>query len=201
MKKIILSFLLFCLLFSVIAPIASAKTLSYWYSDSNRIGNAPNRYIWSVNYDGFTASEFSTYLSHGRNQWSNAGISNWGADNKSSSGIWVFGGTRETLEVLEPGLVGFSALAVVYHEANGTHTYQGVTKYNRKVTKAEIYVPKQPLYYFWGAKSYRAAFTHELGHGLGWLGHSTSSNDVMHNSGYNNDVLTSNDKNHLTQNY
>lgn len=69
------------------------------------------------------------------------------------------------------------------------------------MTKIEIFVPKQPWYYFWGAKSYRAAFTHELGHGLGWLGHSTSSSNVMYSSGYDNDILTPSDKNHLTQNY
>lgn len=96
---------------------------------------------------------------------------------------------------------GLAAVAMVNHVADGTHTYQGQTRYNRRVTKAEIYVPKQPWYYAWGSNHYRSAFTHELGHGLGWLGHSSDSNDVMYHDNRAVTTLTNRDKNHLVQNY
>lgn len=63
--------------------------------------------------------------------------------------------------------------------------------------KAKVYTPKK---LFYSAKNYRIMFTHELGHALGYLGHSTSKNDLMYSSG-KKDVLTTRDKRHLSQNY
>ena len=43
--------------------------------------------------------------------------------------------------------------------------------------------------------------THEMGHALGWIGHSSNSNDVMYSVRSSISVLTSRDITHLEQVY
>ena len=42
---------------------------------------------------------------------------------------------------------------------------------------------------------------HELGHAVGWNGHSANTSDVMYGYGSSVTVLTNRDKNHLSQVY
>lgn len=42
---------------------------------------------------------------------------------------------------------------------------------------------------------------HEVGHSLGWFGHSTLSSDIMYSYSTENITLTTRDKNHLVQVY
>lgn len=80
---------------------------------------------------------------------------------------------------------------------SSTGKYKGKTVNNYRITSARIFTPKKTLF---TAKQYRTMFTHELGHALGYLGHSTSRSDLMHSSG-STDTLTTRDKRHLGQNY
>ena len=48
---------------------------------------------------------------------------------------------------------------------------------------------------------YKKTCTHELGHALGWAGHSSNTSDIMYSAGSSVTSLTSRDKNHLSQDY
>ena len=48
---------------------------------------------------------------------------------------------------------------------------------------------------------YTNTATHELGHALGWAGHSTTSTDIMYAAATSITTLTPRDKRHLTQVY
>lgn len=48
---------------------------------------------------------------------------------------------------------------------------------------------------------YKKTATHELGHSLGWKGHSSNSNDIMYGTASSVTNLTSRDSNHLSQVY
>lgn len=197
MSRIFLVFSVLTLLF--IPQIAFAKELKYWYSDTNRIGKVKNHYLSYRNYKGgFTNSDFLKYLKHARSQWSAAGIKTFnGGDNQWTNTINWYGGSKKKLESIEPKLKNFAAITVIDHTPLRTDTYKGKKIYNRKILKAKVYTPKK---LFYSAKNYRIMFTHELGHALGYLGHSTSKNDLMYSSG-KKDVLTTRDKRHLSQNY
>ncbi|MFD1736295.1 matrixin family metalloprotease [Bacillus salitolerans] len=192
--------LLFVFVIMMVLPqVAHGKTLSYWYSNLDKIGNDSNRYIWSNVIDGFTVSDFTSYQDYARDQWSSdAGISTYGADEKASSSIHWYGGNQSTLREMEPSLEVYRAVCVPeYLYLIGNHTYNGTTKENWRM-KSKIYTPKLPWYY--GFSNYNLMFTHELGHGLGWLGHSSNSGDLM-NADASNDTLSTRDINHLQQNY
>lgn len=193
-KKLFLISFIMVLLFP---QITSAKSFSYWYSDTNRIGKVNNHYLTYINYSGgHSAVDFGKYMRHARNQWSSAGVNTYEGATQANATINWFGGTVKKLTELEPSLRYYAAVTVMNHSHVRNDTYNGKAISNRKITKAKIYTPKKSLY---SAKKYRTMFTHELGHALGYLGHSTSKNDLMHSSGIK-DVLTTRDKRHVSQN-
>lgn len=196
-----LSFVTFITLLTLLLSspiIASAKTYSYWYSDTDRIGFVNNKNIWGHNLKGgLSDSQYFSYTNHARDQWRDAGIPTYGANEKSSSIIHWYSGPKSDLVVLEPLLNYYAAVTNVTSVLSSNGKYNGNTVYNRRITSATIYTPKKLLF---SNKNYRTMFTHELGHALGYLGHSTSRNDLMHPSA-SNDILTTRDKRHLGQNY
>ncbi|MGE5633425.1 MAG: hypothetical protein ACM3TR_20360 [Caulobacteraceae bacterium] len=201
-KRLMICLLVFTMLLSY--PLTCfADELSVFYSDEDQIGYDPVRTLYSRLYDGFTSSEFSTYLSQATTQWSNAGISAYGVDSVADSTIEVYGGTRATLEDIEPDLVNYTALtSLVDYSYVGDHTYSGRTIANYEIMKSIIYSPKHPSYYLFTSSKYKRQFTHELSHALGWLGHSLNSSDVMYSSADSSVyTLTTRDKSHLVQNY
>ena len=52
-----------------------------------------------------------------------------------------------------------------------------------------------------GIDAQKKTFTHEVGHALGWFGHSAGNTDVMYAYGSQYLYLTMRDKNHLCQIY
>ena len=83
----------------------------------------------------------------------------------------------------------------------GTWTYGSTSKTGYTINSVQCYIIYKPNGTNPTGANYRKTVTHEMGHGLGWFDHSTSSSDVMYGSSSSVDTLTSRDKNHLKQIY
>jgi len=206
-------FVILAIVLILVSPMmvsaTTSRTLSVFHSDEAWIGFNPSRTIWStlVNNRGFTLAEFQAYINHAQSQWARAGIHTFGVDDLPPASIQIFGGSRADLENMNAALRTRSALTVpVNWPMVGTHTFQHPTRGtlsipNHRIDLMRVYVPRQPWYYlWWHADYYRTSFTHELGHALGWFGHSPNSQDVMHRSDGRRPVLTIRDIEHLRQN-
>ena len=118
----------------------------------------------------------------------------------TTGNIVVFGGTRaqiyayngQTIESDEVGLTVGKMKMYAYLD------YNGITKKLNKLSgtqKAYIVDDNRTL------NQYKHTATHELGHALGWKGHSPNSADVMY--AYSNGIisLTNRDKKQILQFY
>lgn len=83
----------------------------------------------------------------------------------------------------------------------GTYTYGSLTKTGKVTTYSKIAIieksnPRTDM-------AYSKTATHELGHALGYAGHSTTKGDIMYTSSTSNttNALTTRDINHLKQIY
>jgi predicted Zn-dependent protease len=179
--------------------------ISYWHASGSEIGHMDStRYVKqdivvNGNETTFNATDFSSYVSSARTQWSNAGISTSSTSDSGTAKIIVWGGTYNTLHQLEPSIgSGDSGLTVTTRSFVGYYNYNGNMKNGYNNTFAYCYI-----IYNSGLTSsqYKNATTHELSHALGWTGHSSNSSDVMYAYQSSNYTLTTRDEEHLTQVY
>ena len=184
MKNIILIFLIFLALFSV---SYAAVSLPYWYSDENAYYRCANQPIaWYTHYDNlFTTSQFAQSIQHAKNEWTDNGVSVNLTTDITSSNVKIHGGSWSRMKVinsqLSPQAMGnveytsYMQSEIVYHAGDmiiGNKSYNArmVIVYNE--TFAE---EPDNLYY-------KNIATHEMGHALGWYGHSDAAGNVMNNS-------------------
>lgn len=107
LKKISISFFIFFVSFGIInrVHVATLGVISYWESNENFIGrwsSTPRVYWYAV--DGSLQGTLSTYISHARNQWNNAGVPNSSTSSSSNADISVYGGTYANLKPMAPSL-------------------------------------------------------------------------------------------------
>lgn len=190
-----------CLATSIVAT--GLGSIPYWESDSYEIGrwkNTPSVYQTTLGLDGFTSSNFSTYTTHARNQWSNAGISTTSTNSLSNAKIRIYGGNVTALALQNPSINSSMAgyAQVFQQEYDGTWDYKGFQKTGNIHLDAECYIVfknNQTSDY------YKSVTTHELGHALGWIGHNSTSTNVMYSIANSVTTLTTVDKRHLGQIY
>lgn len=200
-KKIVIPFLIFLMSFFVgsVAYAATLGVLSYWDTDSSQIarwGSTPTVYNYAV--DGSLQGTLPTYVSYAISQWSNAGISCSSTSN-SSANIKIYGGTYDNLKSMAPDLTtNDTGLTLSYSNYEGDWIALGIYRSGKKLTSASTYIVYE------SGKSgvgYKNTVTHELGHALGWYGHSSGSSDIMYPYATNYIILSTVDKRHLKQVY
>ena len=95
--------------------------------------------------------------------------------------IAVYGGTREELKQIMGANASYltdSTAGITFpaYDVTGYYRYNGEVKIYAEMEKATIYIPSDGR----PANECRNIVTHELGHALGFLGHSSSSSSVMY---------------------
>ncbi|GAA0379736.1 hypothetical protein [Bacillus horti] len=209
LKRLFITIFSVFLIFSLSNIISYANnlgTLSYWYANeesADRIGrwlSTPTAWQGPID-NSFTSSVFNGHVTHAKNQWSNAGISRanfFNTDDVSNANFIIRAGTYENLRRYRPDLDDTAAgETFIAGNVEGNWTYSNSTKTGVRISRAEAYI-----YYFSNQNSnyHRNTFIHEIGHGLGWFGHSTNSSDLMGGDSTRTS-LTTRDQRHLNQVY
>ena len=197
-QKTIITFCLCFMLLSVVAYaiVPDLGNLSYWYSDEALIGkwlDTPSIYSTSVESSPNSAT-VASWVSIARTQWANARIATTTTTSSSTASINVYAGKLNSLRPLCPNLDQFSAgYTETTRSTYGKYHYQGIEKTRVTISKGKVYICTD-------LTSYPATVAvHEIGHALGWIGHTTDSTSVMNRSASPNNVLTTIDKNHISQ--
>lgn len=177
--------------------------LSYWYSDASQISRwTSTPKTWTTVVDGFSSSDFQTYVNHAINEWKNANISTSTASSSSGANIIIRGGTYDALLDYIPTLTSSeTGKTRIKVNPEGTYRYNNTTKIGYIVTEAYVYIVYKPGGTSPSTDAYKKTATHELGHALGWDGHSSNSSDVMYGKSHEQKSLTTRDKLHLKQVY
>lgn len=203
LRKKIISIVI-CIALTVLPTIsiqaANLGTLSYWYSDSDTIGRWDESSI-NVNTNRLNSNNtfyFLVAMVHALGQWSTpTGITL--TKTTTTGPIVYYGGTKAEIDTL--GLFTLPASATgatgTTNTTEGTWTYGSTTKTGLKTTYAYGCIVDNGR----TADEYKKTATHELGHALGWKGHSSTTTDVMYSQPSSVTTLTSRDKNHLSQVY
>ena len=177
--------------------------LNYWYSNSNAIAcwqTTPK--VFSYNFSYNTGFFFDNAVNFAESQWTNAGLS---IDTTASTNhdIYILGGSKTYLETT----FGIS----LDDNIDGLTTYYIIPfcsiVYNGNMNKTGYYFDGLVTSYIIDNSSnsimsrINTTAAHELGHAIGWLGHSTNPLDIMYIYGGSETNLTFRDKIHLTQFY
>lgn len=184
---------------------ASAKELEFWYSDSVRVGQWDSgQVVYCSKLNSDDDFPFYTAMASGINKWKSAlGLSLTYSTTDTSAAIQYYGGTKAQLDAL--GIfdsVPASVLGCTYtsYQSRENHTYYGAEKYAVTIIKVVGYVVDRADM---NTNNTIKTATHELGHGMGWLGHPATYQPtwVMQQGLLENTSLSSDEVWHLFQLY
>lgn len=207
MKRKVLCIFMSWLLIMEMVPVQSVSasgTLYYWYSDKYTIGSWNSTFIKLYKNKLNTNDSFFFLggMDHAASQWNNAlgiYVSPGATSYYYDSPIVYYGGTQDEILLYTNWMIGtskngYTETAVSYVD---TLTYMSTSIIKYYVTGATGFIVDKGR----TANQYKKTCTHELGHALGWNGHSGYNSDIMHGSGSSITTLTYRDKNHLSQVY
>lgn len=200
---------------SVVATSMSvyAYTLRYWYANNYNDQNntwSVNDTIgtWDKNQIKFAHKKLNTNSSfefyggnlYAQDLWRGALTKTFYSEIiMANATMKVYGGTQQ--ELMNQGFtVSPTANGVTYYTsriADSTTVYGNRTKTIYRMYETNTVVVDRGN----SAAELRKTCTHEMGHALGWFGHSMDSNDIMWRSGSQQQNLQNADMNHLKQVY
>lgn len=205
-KNIVCALVICFLMIAAFSAVAFAATdlgtLSYWYSDGARIArwneSSVGVYVNKLNSNGYFY--FAMGISEGCDKWDeviNLTVNYSPLD--TSALIQYHGGT--IAEINEYG--EFALDSSVNGVTRFSSSFEGNWRYG--TTSKEGYLLSNIIGCIVDkdhtTDEYRKTCAHELGHALGWLGHSRNINDIMYSFGSDSTSLTTRDANHLSQVY
>ena len=183
-------------------------TLASWENCENRrIGRWKNNVkVYENDIGAVKNPYFSQACATAYAQWSAAlGITITKVNNEADADITIYSGTREEINAVED--IGFTIMWSQAGNSNsdyednyeGYYMYNGSPRFLFEITKAEVGVAYESNLTL---DDYRSTITHELGHALGYIGHSSSNTDVMYFQTTGSDyTLSNNEIAHLSQVY
>jgi hypothetical protein len=183
---------------------ASAATLSYWYSDDYQIAfwsSSPN--VWYDKIDTSSSFSFLSGLLNGEDEWNDAlGTSINISSSYTDAPIKYYGGTKTQIDALgifdtvPSDASGFTDYAD--DEWYCEHTYNGIAiACSEQISTIGYIISRSDFSY----NNYLKCCTHELGHSMGWRGHSSSTSWIMTQGKSTVTALATGEKNHLAQIY
>lgn len=177
-------------------------TLSCWYSDYDYIArwnkSSITVYTNKLNSNGSFYFSMGMYLGCGK--WEDAlGITISSSSYDTSAPIKYYGGTKNEVSAYGDFTIDSSTNGVTQRAqyVEGTWKYGNTSKTGYLVSSAVgCIIDKNHT-----TDEYEKTCTHELGHALGWAGHSSNTSDIMYKKGSSVTSLTTRDIEHLSQVY
>ena len=208
--RVLCIIIIICLCFSVLCSSALATSISYWYaSGTNDVYYYSVPIYGSVGY--YQTGSYTcalTGLSNGVSKWNSANFLPFSLSYNSitladpNANVWYYGGDRSYLSQYFSGITssvyGITSFATsvssttVYYGASAktVHMLDGSSR--SRVAIVDQGLAPNPSYVTVGA--------HEMGHVLGWYGHSSNPSQLMYSAASVSSVL-SEDKLHIKQIY
>ena len=192
--------------FSMDVVVYSKKTnkgtLSRWSDiEADVIGHwAESPTVYAENIDSAnTAFYFGEGVDSAIDQWNDAlGLSMTLTNSESNADIVVLGGTHQQLAARGHAVSdGANGSTTWSYSIVGYYAYNNTVKLEAVIISARIGIVSGSR----TANEYRKTVTHEMGHALGYWGHSSGTTDVMYFAGHASYTLKSNDYAHLQQVY
>lgn len=200
----IISVVLLCIILIMSMTMSVFADLSIWLSDANTIGTWKGTDIKYAHKKLNNNSYFYFYAGgiYAINEWSDAlGVPIENVLLMSEANIKVYGGTWDEITALgfycdKTNVLGYVASFDSDPIVDSAQMLDGRKVSVSRFKGAVVVILDKGL-----MSNYNYVTTHELGHALGWLGHSSDKNDVMYAIRNGMTTLTDRDKEHLLQVY
>jgi len=210
-KRKVLSLALTMAVLSGIMGVNAGASMN-WYSGSNRVAfrnTSPIR-VSAQNLGTVSPGfNFSARVAESCTQWRAAlGVNVASGQTASSAHIRAYGGSRAVIEravgEYNTTYAGTNINPIPHVTIGNISTTDGVKSVRRYDTVSEMYVVQLRTESSWHSHYInltRQTTTHELGHTLGYVGHTTNDQDVMYGGNQPQFTLRNNEKRHLSQIY
>lgn len=202
MKKIRIGICILLIIVLSNLNVFAATSVSYWYSDANRVSYVADAsyHIYNLSSDSTFNSKVNSAVSYAAEKWSSVlPVSIFSASVNYAIND-IYSGTKTQLIELFPMLTD-NMNGVTRNDSTykADVKYNGVTKKVYKISSgSKMAIVKRSD---GTLAKYKNTATHEMGHLLGWVGHSSKSTDIMYAQENGITTLTTRDKNHIKQIY
>ncbi len=175
-------------------------TLTYWYSDSDTaLYWQSNPIVYTKKIDTSSSFYFQEGISSAVSQWTGALNISFSSGSESSANFLCYGATKAYFStymdvILDSNTVGLTKST--YYPENTTY-WGDQLKTTGRYSIARIYIASVGN----NLSTQKEIVVHEYGHALGYLGHSSTSSDVMYPTCHSSFTLKDADKKHLQQFY